>query len=63
MSCPPPALAVHTGQSVIHDPLNSRDMMVYHYVPNDAEVGGLSYLETVVAGLKLYTKRALDHEF
>ena len=45
MSCPPPALAVHTGQPVIHDPLNSRDLMVYHYVPNDAEVGGLSYLD------------------
>ncbi|VDB91767.1 unnamed protein product [Peniophora sp. CBMAI 1063] len=32
------------GQAVIHDPLSGRDVMVYHYVPNDAEVGGPSYL-------------------
>ena len=31
------------GQSVYFDPVSGRDVMVYHYVPNDA-FGGPSYL-------------------
>ena len=31
------------GQSVFNDPVSGRDVMVYHYVPNDA-FGGPSYL-------------------
>ncbi|TFK90479.1 glycoside hydrolase family 43 protein [Polyporus arcularius HHB13444] len=31
------------GQSVYHDPVSGRDVIVYHYVPNDA-FGGPSYL-------------------
>ena len=36
--------AHRTGQSVFHDPISNRDVMVYHYVPNDAPIGGPSYL-------------------
>ncbi|KZV66224.1 glycoside hydrolase family 43 protein [Peniophora sp. CONT] len=32
------------GQSVFRDPVSGRDVMVYHYVKNDAPVGGPSYL-------------------
>ena len=31
------------GQSIYHDPVSGRDIIVYHYVPNDA-FGGPSYL-------------------
>ena len=31
------------GQSVYHDPTSGRDIMVYHYVPNNS-FGGPSYL-------------------
>ncbi|KZV66221.1 glycoside hydrolase family 43 protein [Peniophora sp. CONT] len=50
---PPPGtvvLATHDniyapgGQSVFLDPVSNRDVIVYHYVPNDAAVGGPSYL-------------------
>ena len=36
--------AHRTGQSVFHDPISNRDVMVYHYVPDDAPIGGPSYL-------------------
>ncbi|VDB91780.1 unnamed protein product [Peniophora sp. CBMAI 1063] len=32
------------GQSVFLDPVSNRDVIVYHYIPNDAAVGGPSYL-------------------
>lgn len=31
------------GQSLFRDPVSGRDVMVYHYIPNDA-FGGPSYL-------------------
>lgn len=31
------------GQSVYHDPVSDRDIMAYHYVPNNS-FGGPSYL-------------------
>ncbi|KAL1745689.1 glycoside hydrolase family 43 protein [Schizophyllum fasciatum] len=31
------------GQSVFHDPVSNRDVIVYHYIPND-KFGGPSYL-------------------
>ena len=32
------------GQSVFHDPVSNRDVMVYHYVRKNAPAGGPSYL-------------------
>ena len=31
------------GQSIFHDPVSNRDVIVYHYIPND-KFGGPSYL-------------------
>lgn len=36
-------LVISLGQSVYLDPVSGRDIIVYHYVPNDA-FGGPSYL-------------------
>lgn len=37
------------GQSVIRDPVSGRDVMVYHYIPNDQyptnSVLGINYLD------------------
>ena len=32
------------GQSLFHDPVSGRDVIVYHYVNGTEEVGGPSYL-------------------
>jgi arabinan endo-1,5-alpha-L-arabinosidase len=32
------------GQNIFRDPVSGRDVIVYHYIPNDAPIGGLSYL-------------------
>ena len=37
------ALTIMSGQSIFLDPISQRDIIVYHYVPNNS-FGGPSYL-------------------